>query len=274
MFDIGPFHVYSWGLFFVLAFIAGIVVAVKAARRHGIPAENIYDMALWILVGSIVGARALYVALEWPSYAGEPWWRIIGFETGGLQGLSFHGGLLGGFLAGLWFAKRRHLSVPTLANVVSPALALGYAIAKVGCFLNGDDYGTLTNVPWAVRSWMVPGLRHPVQLYDGFLNFLLFILLWRLLPNKRFAHGRLFALYLALYSLIRFTTEFVRESPVLFFGWMKVAQFASLVVGLGAVAWILLSRYAERTRSGPDAARATRTSSANSRQRLARQKLK
>ncbi len=257
LFNIGPFHVYSWGLFFVLAFIGGVIVAAKGARRYGIPAENVFDMALWILVGSIVGARGLFVALEWPSYAGEPWWQIFGFEAGGLSGLSFHGGLLGGFLAGLVYAKGHRLSIPALANVVAPALALGYAIAKVGCFLNGDDYGTVSSVPWAVQTWMAPGLRHPVQLYDGFLNFLLFILLWRLLSDKRFARGELFPLYLALYSSIRFTTEFVRESPVLFFGWMKVAQFASLLVGLAAVAWIAWSR-----------------SSADSRQRPPRQKVK
>lgn len=223
LFRLGPISVYSYGFFLALGFLAGTALAVARARKAGKEWEPVVDLALCVCVGALVGSRLLYVALEWPSYAGDI--RQV-FEWPA-AGLSFHGGLLGGMGAAFLFVRWRRMPFWATADLVAPSIALGYAIARIGCFLRGCCYGYPSLVPWAV---VFDGIgRHPTQLYLLAGSLAIAFVLLRLEKSRHF-DGWLFLAYLVLYSVVRIGVEVVRESQVLAFGWLKTAQVGSLVV--------------------------------------------
>jgi len=166
-------------------------------------------------------------------------------------GLSFHGGLLGGVLAGLLLAHRRRVSVWALGDMAAPGLALGYGIGRFGCFLNGCCYGGPTSLPWGVHFPLFPDFpiyiatdpSHPTQIYSALGSFvILSVLLWarRRLPVR----GQLFLLYLALYSVMRAGIEVLRKGYTAWplFDGVTQAQVASAVIFFGAAAglfWLL-----------------------------------
>jgi phosphatidylglycerol:prolipoprotein diacylglycerol transferase len=166
-------------------------------------------------------------------------------------GLAIQGGILGGFSAGVWFAKRRKLPVWKLADTIAPGIALGTAVGRWACFFSGDSYGTPTNLPWGITftnpNSLIPqeliGVKlHPTQLYTSFSMLLVFGILWgiRKLPDeevgsgkwevgrKRMYDGFLFFLYLIMYSAVRFAIEFVRADRTML-GYLSVAQMTALV---------------------------------------------
>jgi len=172
LFRIGPFPIYSYGFMLMLAFLAATAVAARLGRQRGIQPESIFDLTAFILVSAIIGARALYVALGWSYFQEHPdrIWRL--WEGG----LSFHGGLVGGLLAGIVYCRRRGLSFLRMGDVVAPGVALGYSIGRIGCFLNGCCYGGPTNLPWACRFHDPPITgpltppSHPTQIYASIVN--------------------------------------------------------------------------------------------------------
>lgn len=230
-FRIGSFEIHTWGVMFALAFLLGTVLAMKEAQRRGLDPNLILDFAMYTAVAAIVGARLLFVLLEWPYYAENPI-SILWIREGGL---SLHGGLLGGVLVGLWFTSRHRIPKGVLADIAAPSVAIGTMVARFGCFFEGCCYGTLTQGWWGTLTRYAPGLRHPAQLYEAALDFLLFLFLWSWRKRVR-VPGQLFLLYLGLYSVIRFVVEFFREVPHLF-SWLTVAQLASLFIAAVAFVW-------------------------------------
>ena len=257
-----PLPIWSYGVFLMLAFAAGIAWAVREARIRGLDADVVLDLAFFVLVGSIIGARLLHVILEFEYYRLHP--GAIWSEWG--WGLSFHGGLLGGMLAGLLFSRSRRLSFGTLADIAAPSIALGYAIARVGCFLRGCCYGAPTNLPWGCRFlldptadphhpgvgvWTAPS--HPTQLYAAAASLAIFgLLLW--LRGRLRARGQLFLAYLALYSAARWGVEILRRGysaqSIGADAWLTEAQVASMIILVIALAGIrLLARREARAAS-------------------------
>jgi phosphatidylglycerol:prolipoprotein diacylglycerol transferase len=216
-----------------LGFLAGILVAGREMKRKGMPSQLIYDLALYLLIGGLVVGRLVFVAFNLGFYLKNPL-QILMFQNGGL---AIHGSLLGGLAAGYLFSRGRKLSLGRLADAVAPALILGQAIGRIGCFLNGDSYGKITSMPWAVNFPGLEGFRHPTQLYEAGLNFVVFAVLWSLRKKEKF-DGYLFLLYLVLYSIVRFVVEIFRESQILVSP-LTVAQVASLAIIGGAVLIIM-----------------------------------
>lgn len=249
LFHIGPIPVYSFGLMVTLGFAAGLWLAYRLAKSSGLPAEGLVDAAAWILVASILGARLLFVLLNWHDFVGR-WGEVLKTWQGGM---SFHGGLAGGVLAGAIFAWRRRLPFWAMADAVAPGLALGYAIGRIGCLLNGCCYGGPTSLPWgmvfrdAEHGTLTPP-SHPVQLYATLINLAICAFLVYLYRRKT-ATGQVLLAYLALYSLYRFAVESLRKGYTaheLAFG-LTQAQVASLVVlALSAAALAVLSRHARK----------------------------
>jgi phosphatidylglycerol---prolipoprotein diacylglyceryl transferase len=235
LFRIGNFSFYAYGMVLALAFAAGVSILVLGARREGLPEEKLIDMCLWIIVAALVGSRLLYILIEWPSYAADPW-AVFAVRSGGL---SFHGGLAFGIGAGLWYTRRHKLPQGKIADLVAPPLALGYAIVRIGCLLSGCCFGRPSAVPWALPSaYLDSTMRHPTQIYAFLAALLIFaILLYR--RNKTRFHGQLFLEFVLLYSVYRFIIEFYREVSV-FTGFLTLAQAASLVVAVGAFVMIRL----------------------------------
>lgn len=252
VFRLGPIAVHSWGLFFAIAFGAGTVLAMREAKRHGIEPSSVLDLALFAAVGALVGARLMYVALDIGYYWENPA-AIVGIGEGGLAGLSLHGGVLGGLGAGIFFSMRRKLRFFVLADLVAPSVALGTAIARIGCLLNGCCYGLPTDLPWGIHTRFEAGLRHPTQVYEAVLDLALFAFLWRR-RHKAPYPGHLFAQYVVGYSAVRFVVEPWRVAERVL-PWLTVAQMGSFI-GVGfAVVFALLARraaLAERTRASTE----------------------
>jgi phosphatidylglycerol:prolipoprotein diacylglycerol transferase len=153
--------------------------------------------------------------------------------------LSFHGGLLGGLIAGYLFARRRKIKFLNLCDICIVPIALGQALGRVGNFINGELFGRITNVPWAVKFPGAEGYRHPSQLYEAAYDVVIFLVLLSL-RKKKMANGSLLALFLILYSVFRFITEYFRE-PTAFVGPLTLGQALNIpmfVAGIALLYWV------------------------------------
>jgi len=243
-FTIGPVAVHSYGVLLMLGFIAGILLARREARRVGLSPEVPLDLGVWILVAGVLGARGLYVALNWSFFAANPIEALRIWHEGGL---SFYGGLLGGVVAGLIFTWRRGLSFWSVADMLAPGLALGYGIARFGCLLNGCCYGAPTSLPWGMRfplwpdSAILTDPSHPTQIYSALGSFAVLGVLMAVRRRLQ-VPGQLFLLYLMLYAVVRSTVEVLRKgyTAEVLVGGLTQAQVASAVMFIGALVVLLL----------------------------------
>jgi phosphatidylglycerol:prolipoprotein diacylglycerol transferase len=247
LFRIGPVPIFSYGFMLMVAFLVAAVLATREARRQRLEPEAILDLAPWILVASVLGARLAFVAQNADYFAAHPV-EIFKVWTGGL---TFHGGLAGGILAGVIFTWRRRLPFWRMADVIAPSLAIGYAIGRIGCFLNGCCYGSPTDLPWACRfpdSLASGGLTppsHPVQLYAAAINVGIFLILQRS-ARRTSTPGQVMLSYVVLYSLYRFGIEFLRRGATasVIAGLITPAQLLSLVlIACALVGLVLLRRW-------------------------------
>lgn len=241
LFRIGPVDVHSYGTLLMLGFVAAILLARREARRVGLPADLPLDLGVWVLVAGVVFARGLFVVLNWGDYAARPVEALYVWRQGGL---SFHGGLLGGVLAGVLFARRRKVSFWPVADMAAPGIALGYAIARLGCLLNGCCYGVPTDLLWGIRfplfldSQITTSPSHPTQIYAavGSLAILGLLLSVR---GRLAVRGQLFLLYLMLYSIVRSGVEVLRRGvsaqPIVLGSVLTQAQVASAIIFVAAL---------------------------------------
>lgn len=244
LFRIGDFSIHAYGVLLALAFAVGIFGLGRSARKAGLPEEKMFDMSLWIMVAAVFGSRLLYILIKWPVYLADPW-AVFAVRSGGL---SFHGGLAGGILAGLWYTHRHRLPQGKIADLVAPYVALGYAMVRIGCLLNGCCFGRPTAMPWALPvAYMDPTLRHPTQLYAFLAMLLIFLFLLYRKQHTRF-HGQLFLEFIVYYSVYRFFIEFYRETDV-FLGVLTLGQASSLVVAVGAFVAIRIWPLGRRERA-------------------------
>jgi phosphatidylglycerol:prolipoprotein diacylglycerol transferase len=237
LFRIGSFEVTSFGVLVAAAALIGAWLFGREASRSGLPPESI-NAALGGVIGGLIGAKVLWTI----EFSGNSSIANLLFSRGGF---SWFGGLIGGVGSGLWLLRR--LRVPLVRGVAAatPALAVGHAIGRVGCFLVGDDYGRPTALPWGVAfPEGLPPINvpvHPTQLYEAValagLAWLLFK--WR---AARVPDLVVIGRYLVLAGVIRFAIEFVRiNAPVL--GPLTLAQLISGSLAItGAV--VLLTRRA------------------------------
>jgi len=269
LFRIGGFTVTSFGVMMALAFLVGGWIAAKELRRKGQDPEHAWDLAGYAAVFGILGAKLYYLLLHWPETAADPRAAILS-----RSGLVWYGGFIVAALVIAWRLRRLRLPVWSFADAVAPALAVGYAVGRLGCFLVGDDWGRPTDLPWGVafpqgappstaaylRDFGVdvpadiPGSTvlavHPTQLYEVGLSLLIFFVLWRL--RHRFANaGMLFFVWLALAGAERFIVEFFRAKDDRLLGPLSVAQLISL--GLIAGGTLVAMRLARGERLGQPA---------------------
>lgn len=248
--QLGPIPINWYGITFLLGFLAGGALTYRWAPRFNIPREKILDILLWIMVGSVMGARLYFIAQNDPgSYLREPW-RVLAIWEGGL---AYFGGLFGGVLAALLYSRRQGLPFLRVADLFAPAILVGSAIGRISCGLAGMDYGTPTTLPWGVvytnpNSYApTDGVaRHPDQFYELVGDLLLAALLIKL--RGRLREGGLFFTYLALFSVFRFLLFFVRGNvePVAF--GLKNAQWTALAIFFAAISGHILMSLQGRRR--------------------------
>jgi phosphatidylglycerol:prolipoprotein diacylglycerol transferase len=232
----------TFGLCFGLAFVvSGLVVGARLKELRK-PVDWAYEMVFAALVGGLVGAR-LYWVLGNLDKVGDD---ILGNVFGG-SGLVWFGGALGGAAGVLLWAWRKGMFNLQLLDVCSPALALGYAVGRIGCQVSGDgDYGTPTDLPWGMSypDGVVPttDVVHPAPIYETLSMCLVGWWLWRM--RTSFRPGVLFGFYLVLAGTERLLVEFVRRNEAVVAG-LTEAQLLSLVMMLAGGVWLWL-----RARSG------------------------
>ncbi|MGB3202855.1 MAG: prolipoprotein diacylglyceryl transferase, partial [Nodosilinea sp.] len=218
-FELGPITFRWYGLLITTGLLLGITLAQRLGQRRGLDPERIGDLAIWLVLGALPGARIYYVLFEWPRYADRPLSALAIWQGG----IAIHGAILGGAIAALLFARRYKLSFWQLADVVAPALVLGQAIGRWGNFFNSEAFGSPTSLPWRVfipPAQRPPGLGdvayyHPTFLYEslwnlGVLGLVLWLFFWGLRHPRRLRTGTIFLVYFATYSLGRVWIEGLR----------------------------------------------------------------
>ena len=258
LFRIGNFPINTYGVFLAIAFLCAILIAVRLARRDGLPAEKIYDLSLWMLLAGLVGSKILMLFTE-PDYRENPalFLSLDFLRSGGV----WYGGLLGAVLAGYFLMKRYKLPWWKTADACAPGIAIGNFFGRQGCFAAGCCWGKPTSLPWGVKfteaGHQITGVPidahlHPTQLYESFGMLFVFLFLLWLHKRKRF-DGQVILAYALLYSAIRFAIEFVRDDPrgdifgLTSLTGLSTSQLISLVIGIWAL--ILLIRRRRRANS-------------------------
>jgi phosphatidylglycerol:prolipoprotein diacylglycerol transferase len=265
-FHIGNITIHWYGVLIALGFVAGFWTASRRARLVNFPPERVLDLGPWLILGSILGARVLYVISYWKEQFAHNLTEIIMIHHGGLV---YYGGLIGASLTFILYTRWKKLPLWTLADIVAPSIALGYAFGRIGCLMNGCCYGRVCDLPWAVRFpnqsavWeqhfqqTLVGAKdasapvHPTQIYEALLSLAVYAFLAWLFRHRRF-NGQIFAAYLVAYSLTRSLVEFFRgDYPVHYLGgWATPAQLVSLFILAAGLAlfWLLPRTTAARTK--------------------------
>lgn len=230
LFELGPLTIHSWGAVVAVGFAIALYLMYRDAKRVSIDPAKILDFGLLTLILALIGARLMYVLFDLGQFIKNPV-EILMLQNGGL---SIHGGLLGGLIAGVIFTRRNNISFFKLADLTAAPLILGQAIGRIGCLLAGICYGKITELPWAIKFEGIPGLRHPTQLYESGLDFMIFAVLWAYRKKIRF-EGQLFLIYVITYSIARSVVESFRDDMQLI-GPITFAQLASIFIVIIAAA--------------------------------------
>lgn len=213
-----------------IAFLVGTSLATREAKRKGIEEAVIYDLVAYLIFFGLIGARLLNCLYDLRYFLENPL-EIFRIWKGGL---SFYGGLIGGFIVSLWFVKSRGLPFLKLADTLSPSIILGLAIGRLGCLMAGCCFGKPAHLPWCISFSNPDSLAplytylHPTQIYESVLSFVLFLFLFWYRKRIKFT-GELFLIYVSGYSIIRFFLDFLRGDFAPIIGWLTLTQMISLV---------------------------------------------
>jgi phosphatidylglycerol---prolipoprotein diacylglyceryl transferase len=248
--SLGPVHVRWYGLMYLVGFLAGWWLARRRAARPGSTwtAADVDDLIFYCAVGVILGGR-----LGWMLFYGTE--RIFTEPLSVFRiwegGMSFHGGLLGVFVALVLFARKTGRALVDVGDFTAPLPAIGFGAGRIGNFINSELWGKPTDVPWAVIVDGTP--LHPSQLYEATLEGLvLFVILWWYTSKPRYRWAPT-GLILLCYGTFRFLVEFVRvpdqNRGYLLFDWVTMGQILSLPMILVGLA-MLVHAYRTRVASG------------------------
>ena len=274
LFKIGAFELRYYSLMYILAFLIGIYIASKdlVARKRGVTDKKmIEDYAFWGMMSGLIGARLYYVIFRFTDYIGDPISIFKVWEGG----LAIHGGIIGGVIGTLIYAKKKKINIWILMDLAVGPLLFGQTIGRFGNFANGEVHGvptftplkvifngTFTTwwenyqklgidlqskfkeiVPWGVvfpndtpAGQEFPGLPlHPAMLYEMGLNFIGFLLLWFYFRKKEYNVGILSMIYLIMYALIRSFVSMFRSEDLTFFNIIRAPHLISIIMLIVAV---------------------------------------
>ena len=256
------FHIYFYGILIMLGVIAAAFLGQAEARRRGINPDYIWDALFWVVLAGIVGARLWHVFTPPPSMVAQgittKWYLTHPLDMLNIRngGLGIPGAIIGGALAMWVYCRNKKISFLTLTDTVMPGVALAQAIGRWGNFFNQELYGKPTNLPWKlyidpahrVQGYQNYDYFHPLFLYESLWNVLnMAVLLWM---SRRFEKwlkpGDLFYTYMIMYSVGRFSLEFLRLDSAQV-GGINFNQTFVLVVALVAGVFLFLNHRPRRT---------------------------
>jgi phosphatidylglycerol:prolipoprotein diacylglycerol transferase len=259
LFEIPGLHVklFGYGLMLFFAFLGAMNLAAWRARREKLDPELVYDFALWVFIGGLVGARLFYAVQYW----GDKVHNLADVFKIWQGGIVLYGSIMGGAAGFFLYRLLRPFPLRPMLDVIAPALALGIAIGRLGCFLNGCCYGDHCDLPWAVAfpagsppwaeqvatglidrtsAWSLP--VHPTQLYSTIDGLILLLLLTAFYPLRR-RDGEVMALLMVTYPISRFCIEWLRNDEPVFLAGMTISQNLSLLLlACGIAFWAYLGR--------------------------------
>ncbi len=219
LFRIGSFPINSYGVLLAIGLLAALVVAAYLGKQDGLPKNRIYDLGLWTIIGGLIGSKLLMFLVE-PEV---DIFTLDFLRSGGV----YYGGFIGGFITLVVLIRKYNLSFWKVGDAFAPGLAIGQFFGRQGCFSAGCCWGQQTGLPWGVHfteaghtNTGVPIygptgselFLHPTQLYESFAMLAVFFFLLWLHKKKKF-DGEVLIAYGLIYSLVRFSIEFVRDDP-------------------------------------------------------------
>lgn len=251
---IGDFTLHTYGLLVATGFLAGIYTARSFALRFGMDGERVFNLAVYLALAAIVGAKLFLVLQDWRYYIHDPGSLLsVGFlESAGI----FYGGVIVALIVMTLYVHKQKLGWLNVGDAIVPGLALGHGIGRLGCFSAGCCWGKPTSLPWGVTfhnafAHATVGVPlgvplHPTQLYEAGAEGIIFFVLWRLARHRAYV-GQLTVVYLLSYGVVRFLVDFLRAyepEAMLFHGLMTDAQLTSL--GMIALAVVIAIAQARR----------------------------
>ncbi len=248
---LGPITIHSFGFMLAVGFLLIAWLAAREFARRGYHPDIAGSAVLAAMIGGVLGAKLYYLIDHFPETRADPLGSIFSGA-----GLTYYGGLIGGALGVIWITVRNRIPLRIMADIGGPLIALGYGVGRIGCFLNGDDYGKPSSLPWAMTfpkgtpPTTVP--VQPTQLYEVAASLAFFAFLWANRRRYQDRPGFLMGIYLVLAGTERFLVEFVRTNVPVALG-LTVAQLIS--IGVFAIGVVLLANSPRRSEQPPAAAR-------------------
>ena len=249
--SLGSINIYWYGLCIVLGIVLATILAVRLGKKIGIGQEEILDLAFWLVIGGILGARIYQIFLELEYYLADPI-RMIKIWEGGI---AIHGGIIGGLLVIFLFAKKYQINFWKLTGIIVPGMALAQSVGRWGNYFNQELFGQPTFLPWGIpiniiyrpENYLAEQYFHPTFLYESIGNFLIFLILiilffWFIKKEKMQNRFLILTLiYLVLYSILRFFMETMRidDTPILL--GIRFPQIASIVLIILSIIGIIYS---------------------------------
>jgi phosphatidylglycerol---prolipoprotein diacylglyceryl transferase len=232
LFKFGALELRSYGFFVALGFAAGILITLFYAGKEKLSRPMVLDLSICTIISAIAGARLFYVIGEWGYYRANPL-EIVMVQNGGLVYL---GGLLLSIAVVYFYGRAKGINLLKLFDAATPGTVIGYAIGRIGCFLNGCCFGLPTKMPWGIifpkgslaEAYCGDIPLHPTQLYSSLSMLLAFLVLIWIYRQKKF-DGQIIFLGLIFYSLYRFIVEFFRFSPI---HWLSLTPSQWVVIPL------------------------------------------
>lgn len=244
-----PLVLHAYGLFIALGFMSAMLLAKRQANREGEDGDIVVDMAFWLLLWGLVGARVIFILTQMDRYLEDPT-QVLYFWRGGLV---FYGGFIGAAICLIYYTRRHRLPFFKFADLFVPFLAMAHAFGRLGCLCAGCCFGKPTEMPWGIvfplRSMphqahqevghvtfdQLPLPVHPTQLYEAGAELLMFFFLLSLRPKKRF-HGQILLVWLFVYPVIRSIIEMYRGDKIrgVYFLGLSTSQYISIAVALSA----------------------------------------
>lgn len=242
LFEIGNISLYTYGLFVAMGFLTAIWFTKKNSYPYGYSPETITDLFFIILLAALVGARGLYVIVNFKTFINDPF-EVFRIWNGGLV---FFGGFISAVVCSAVYLKMKKLEIWLTADLIAPGVSLGHAVGRIGCLFAGCCYGKECDLPIAVTFNHPQTLApmnlalHPTQVYMVLSNLVLFFILLQIQKYKKFK-GMVFLVYIMLYSLFRFVIEFFRGDfrGDFFLDFISLSQGIGLVVSIIAFLFII-----------------------------------
>lgn len=242
-FSIGPLSIHWYGILIATGMVLAYLLANYEANRKGLPEGTFVDLMFYLIIASLIGARLYYVLFNFEYYAQNPA-SIIRVDQGGM---AIHGGLIGGFIVGIIYARVKGYSFMQIADIAAPSILLGQVVGRLGNFINQEAHGgevtrdfleSLMLPEFVINQMYIDGVYyHPTFLYESIWNIIGIVIILLLRPHLKIGQSILF--YLIYYSIGRFFIEGLRTDSLMLTESLRAAQMISIALIVGAIiVWV------------------------------------